>query len=40
MSHYLEAKIKKVIGLMKDELCGKVMIKIAELRSKNKLLFN
>ena len=32
--YYLEGKIKKVVGLMKDELGGKVMTGFAALRPK------
>ena len=31
----LEGKNKKVIAMMKDELCGKVMVKFVVLRAQN-----
>ena len=34
IDHYLKEKIKKVIGLMKDKSCGKIMVTFVELRAK------
>ena len=34
IDHYLQEKIKRVIGLMKDELGGKIMREFAVLRAK------
>ena len=38
IDHYLKDKIRKVVGLMKDELGGKLMAKVVAL--KNPELFN
>ena len=34
IDHYLKEKIKKVIGLMKDESGGKIMVTFVGLRAK------
>ena len=34
IDHYVKERIKKVIGLMKDELGGKIMIEFVALRPK------
>ena len=40
IDHYLKDKIRKVVGLMKDELGGKLMAKFVALKEKNPELFN